>query len=76
MLAMPLGVLQFIPVYHVLHDLSHIHSEVCCLIVLAFYGLIVWAADRHPSEEARSQPNKGANISFLPYVIFLGQLVV
>ena len=51
--AMPLGVMQFIPVYHPLHDSLGIHSEVCVLMLVAVYMLVVWSADRYPFETAR-----------------------
>jgi len=41
-----LGSLQFIPVYHLLHDLFHVHTEVCACLFLGTYALIVWRADR------------------------------
>ena len=54
--SMPLGVLQFIPVYHILHDNYNIHTEVCVLVLFGFFGLMVWMSDRNPSQEARSRP--------------------
>lgn len=51
--SMPLGILQFIPVYHPLHDSLGIHSEVCVLLLLSVYSFIVWSADRTPFENAR-----------------------
>ncbi|KAH9488362.1 hypothetical protein Btru_063328 [Bulinus truncatus] len=51
--SMPQGVLQFIPVYHPLHDVYGIHSELCVLLFLSIYILIVWSADRNPFENAR-----------------------
>lgn len=50
---MPLGILQFIPLYHPLHDSLGIHTEVCVLLFLGLYILIVWSADRLPLEPAR-----------------------
>ncbi|PVD37869.1 hypothetical protein C0Q70_00471 [Pomacea canaliculata] len=52
--SMPLGILQFAPVYHPLHDLFGIHSEVCVLMLICLYILIVWSADRYPFETART----------------------
>lgn len=51
---MPLGVIQFIPVYHPLHDSLGIHSEVCVLMLIMVYAMIVWSADRYPFETARA----------------------
>lgn len=53
-ISMPLGVLQFIPVYHPLHDSLGIHSEICVLMLVTTYILIIWSADRHPFETARN----------------------
>lgn len=52
--SMPLGVLQFVPVYHPLHDSFGIHSEVCVLMLISVYIFIVWTADRNPPFSARS----------------------
>ncbi|CAH1793351.1 unnamed protein product [Owenia fusiformis] len=61
--SMPMGCLQFIPLYHTLHDVFHIHTEVCVFILLTTYTLIVWKSDRNPSPEARS--SKGIKIDGL-----------
>ena len=54
-----MGVLQFAPIYHPLHDVFGIHTEVCVLILVVLYVLIVWSSDRHPSPQARSSKNRG-----------------
>ncbi|ELT96479.1 hypothetical protein CAPTEDRAFT_169444 [Capitella teleta] len=59
MFGMALGVLQFLPLYHPLHDNFKIHTEVCVLIFLGAYALLVWAADRNPSKEARPSGKRG-----------------
>ncbi|KAL8608935.1 hypothetical protein ACOMHN_062684 [Nucella lapillus] len=51
--SMPLGVLQFVPVYHPLHDSLGIHAEVCVMMLICVYILIIWSADRYPFETAR-----------------------
>ncbi|XP_006811972.1 uncharacterized protein LOC100378455 [Saccoglossus kowalevskii] len=53
----PLGALQFVLLYHPLHDNLHIHTEVCVFILVAIYICIVWNADRNPDDGAR--PKKG-----------------
>ena len=58
---MPLATLQFALVYHPLHDILGIHTQVGVLILLMIYGLIVWASDRHPTSEARTPSNKGSS---------------
>ncbi|XP_070545272.1 uncharacterized protein [Ptychodera flava] len=54
----PLGAVQFIILYHSLHDNLHIHTEVCVLLLVAVYVMIVWSADRNPSENARKGRGK------------------
>ena len=54
LLSTPLGVLQFIPIYHPLHDMFGIHSEVCVLLLVMVYIMVIWSADRHPFENARA----------------------
>lgn len=60
---MPGGVIQFIFLYHPLHDVLGIHTENCVITILVVYFLIVWTADRTPPPNARRQ--KGLNIFFL-----------
>lgn len=63
------GVLQFIPIYHPLHDDLKIDTKVCVLLLLVTYALIMWSADRFPYEAARI-----SNVSiFNP--IFIGVLI-
>ncbi|RZB41659.1 uncharacterized protein BDFB_007446, partial [Asbolus verrucosus] len=53
----PGGILMFLPIYHPLHDIFKIHSEVTYFIVFVMFLLIIWSADRtskiHDSEKAR-----------------------
>lgn len=67
--SMPLGVIQFIPVYHPLHDSLGIHSEICVLMLITIYILIVWSADRYPFESARSYNSSGRNGSSTEIVL-------
>ncbi|XP_013384780.1 uncharacterized protein LOC106154826 isoform X2 [Lingula anatina] len=53
--SMPLGTIQFILLYHPLHDVYQLHSEVCVLALLALYVLVIWSGDRNPTEDARSE---------------------
>jgi hypothetical protein len=53
MLGMPGGVLLFLPLYHPLHDLAGIHSEVTFFMLFTIFLLICWTADRTPSPDAR-----------------------
>lgn len=40
------GTLAFILIYHPLHDIHKIHSEVTFTILFAIFLLIIWTADR------------------------------
>lgn len=60
-LGMPGGVLLFLPLYHPLHDLAGIHSEVTFFILFTVFLLICWTADRTPSPDAR--PRAGTQFS-------------
>ena len=57
--SMPLGILQFIPVYHTLHDNYNIHTEVCVFLLIMIYTLVIWSADRNPGPDARTAVNSG-----------------
>lgn len=57
LLSMPMGVLQFLPIYHPLHDNLGIHTEVCVFLLIGLYVMIVWKSDRQPTDEARNQKN-------------------
>lgn len=70
-LSTPLGILQFVLIYHGLHDLYKIHTEVCVLLLLSFYFLIVWTADRNPNTSARSERNNQLDeISLVVYLFY------
>lgn len=47
MLGFPLGVVQFVFIYHPLHDTYGIHTEVCVMLLVVVYGLIIWLGDRN-----------------------------
>ena len=47
MCGFPLGVVQFVFIYHPLHDTFGIHTEVCVMMLVVIYGSIVWMGDRH-----------------------------
>ncbi|KAJ9592732.1 hypothetical protein L9F63_015612, partial [Diploptera punctata] len=81
-LGMPGGVLLFLPLYHPLHDLAGIHSEVTFFILFSIFLLISWTGDRTPSHDARpllglqSESDKGKSLLIfhlvIHYVLFLG----
>jgi hypothetical protein len=76
MLGMPLGIMQFLPIYHPLHDSLHIHAEVCVLLFLGVLFLITWASDRRPSNTARSASAKGNTIGCVSRIIFCLNMVL
>ncbi|XP_052783470.1 uncharacterized protein LOC128222985 [Mya arenaria] len=47
MFGFPLGVIQFVFIYHPLHDTYGIHTEVCVMLLVVVFGLIVWMGDRN-----------------------------
>lgn len=47
------GAMQFIPIYHVFHDMFHVPTECCTLAFLGLYAYLVWIADRNPQRDAR-----------------------
>ncbi|KAK3699594.1 hypothetical protein QZH41_014307 [Actinostola sp. cb2023] len=55
LLSMPCGVIQFIFVYHIPHDVCGIHTEVLVCIMIAVYALIVWRSDRNPALHSRGE---------------------
>lgn len=46
LLGTPGGILMFIPIYHPLHDVYKLHSEVTFFILFAIFLLIIWSGDR------------------------------
>ncbi|CAJ0562613.1 unnamed protein product, partial [Mesorhabditis spiculigera] len=51
-----LGTLQFVPIYHTLHDFYKVHSEITTILFLSTYALIVICADRRrPVEKPESR---------------------
>ena len=61
-LSMPVAVVfQFLPFYHVFHDLYGVHTEVCVGVMVALYAIIAWSGDRVNVPEAR--PSQQSKIS-------------
>lgn len=58
------GVLLFIPIYHPLHDVFKIHSEVTFFIILTVSLVLVWSGDRSP-KLFKSTPVKNHWTTFL-----------
>ena len=57
---MPLAaVLQFIPLYHIFHDIYSVHTEVCVWVMVGLYVMVAWAGDRSVGTEARRTSTGG-----------------
>jgi hypothetical protein len=69
-LGMPGGVLLFLPLYHPLHDLAGIHSEVTFFMLFTIFLLISWTGDRTPTPDAR--PRSGTYFFLL--MVLLGNM--
>lgn len=59
------GVLLFIPIYHPLHDVFKIHSEVTFFIIFTVSLVLVWSGDRSPKPLLTSIPVKNHWTTFL-----------
>ncbi|KAF2357434.1 hypothetical protein FHG87_011808 [Trinorchestia longiramus] len=70
---MPGGVLQFIFLYHPLHDTYNIHTENCVFFIVILYLLIVWSADRSPVVASRRNKNESSHPSV--YLLILALVV-
>ncbi|KAJ8949733.1 hypothetical protein NQ318_005054, partial [Aromia moschata] len=55
------GVIMFIPVYHPLHDIYKLHSEVTFMIIFAIFLLLIWSGDRKPRNDEFSKKNFSQN---------------
>lgn len=55
---MPLGVIQFLPIYHPLHDSNNVHTEVCVFLQLSVYVMITWAGDRQAAAKRHELQGK------------------
>ena len=55
MLGFPLGVIQFVFIYHPLHDTFGIHTEVCVMMLVVIFGLIIWMGDRSADRTVSSK---------------------
>ena len=55
MLGFPLGVIQFVFIYHPLHDTFGIHTEVCVMMLVVIFGLIIWMGDRNADRTVSSK---------------------
>lgn len=75
LLAMPVGILQFMPVYHPLHDTFHVHTQVCVLLFLAIYFLIAWSADRTLAKHAHCS-GMCNELGLLVFVHFLAYIIL
>lgn len=77
LLGMPLGVLQFLPIYHPLHDTNKLHSEVCVALLFAVYVMIIWSADRSKSEsKPTDRKNKYRSEILLHLILHYGFYII
>lgn len=53
LLGMPGGVLLFLPLYHPLHDMYNIHSEVTFFMLFSVFLAMAWSGDRKASPDAK-----------------------
>ncbi|GAB6026460.1 hypothetical protein CHUAL_012655 [Chamberlinius hualienensis] len=67
-LGMPLGVLQFIPLYHLPHDVYKIHSEIIVVMVLLAVTFITWIQTGHSIKEKFTLSNISGPIVMLAIV--------
>ncbi|XP_049812477.1 uncharacterized protein LOC126259609 [Schistocerca nitens] len=51
LLGTPGGVLLFLPLYHPLHDIAKIHSEVTFFIIFTVFLAIIWTSERSPKPQ-------------------------
>ena len=58
MLGFPLGVIQFVFIYHPLHDTFNIHTEVCVMMLVVVFGLILWMGDRNADRVVSSKMSR------------------
>lgn len=66
-------VTQFVPFYHVPHDLYGVHTENTVMGMIGVYALIAWIADRHKRSDGH-EAKSGGNLSWLQHET--GQAVV
>lgn len=72
LLSMPLGVLQFIPLYHVLHDIYHIHTEAITFIYVFIYGYMMWSSDRKQRSQGTScQRREYSKFDLISVIVFI-----
>ncbi|OXA45718.1 uncharacterized protein LOC110856826 [Folsomia candida] len=75
---MPGGVIQFLPLYHPLHDFFGIHTENCVITLFVIFFLIAWKNDRKPVVGSRPMGKSGWKINelvlalILHYSVYLG----
>ncbi|XP_048508483.1 uncharacterized protein LOC105689904 isoform X2 [Athalia rosae] len=51
----PGGILMFLPIYHPLHDMHGIHSEVTFFLLLTIFLAIIWSGDRNSIKKPINQ---------------------
>lgn len=76
MCGMPGGVLQFLPLYHPLHDYFGVHTENCVFTLFVLYFMMAWQKDRQAPEGSRPKERSWAPeivlALILHYSIYMG----
>lgn len=67
---MPGGVLLFIPLYHPLHDVYHIHSEVTVFFLFAIFLSVIWLSFPRTSDAVTNHVKKTTNSVMLLFLAF------
>ncbi|XP_039287089.1 uncharacterized protein LOC111051266 isoform X2 [Nilaparvata lugens] len=75
LLGAPGGVLVFILIYHPLHDIAGIHTEVTFFIMFSIVMLIIWTNDRCPKSVLRSRTIIVVAL-LVHYLVFLSMVIV
>ncbi|KAK3923737.1 Phosphoribosylamine--glycine ligase [Frankliniella fusca] len=72
LLGTPTGVLFFTALYHPMHDLYKVHSEVTFFVVFAVFLALAWAGSRSREAVAAAAPASGAGgISWTSWLLLL-----
>lgn len=75
LLGVPGGVLLFLPIYHPLHDIFKIHSEVTFFILFTIFLLIIWTGDRKQKLDAFAQKFPKMKVHWSTFLLVLHLLI-
>lgn len=74
LLGTPGGVLLFLPIYHPLHDIFKIHSEVTFFMLFSVFLLLIWSGDRKSKDDKFS--NRAVHKTHWSTWILIGYLLI